>query len=92
MKSSWQGEKDMKKVLIYFFVMANIVNFGLLGCSKSEDAISEKGKAKTTVEEAPNKQAEEIRKTLRTPIEKATAARDAGDERTREIDEAVRSK
>jgi len=80
----------MRRILVCVAMALSIFCMGLLGCSKGDNG-QPGGNGKAARDAVPNKQAEKIRETLRTPIEKARAAHDMGDERTRAIDEAVKT-
>ena len=56
------------------------------GCSKNEDQAAEE---KGTIEKMTDQAAEKIEKKIRTPIDKAKATQNLGDERMKEMDQAL---
>jgi hypothetical protein len=81
----------MRKMPVYLMIVMSVFCLGFLGCSKGGDVQSD-DKAKVVREEPRNEQAEKIRETLRSPINKARSTQDLGDERTKAIDEALKNK
>ena len=79
----------MPKIFFYRFICAVIAVFFLifsLGCSKNgEQQIEEKG----AIEKMTDQAAETAVKKIRTPMDKARATQNLGDERTEEMDKAL---
>ena len=59
----------------------------LSGCSKEEESLGDKASKK--VDEITTEAADTVVKKVRTPLNKARATRDLGDERTDAIDKAM---
>jgi hypothetical protein len=79
----------MKKRNFCWLLVPALLSFILvfsLGCSKSnEQPTEEKGK----IEKMTDQAAEKIEKKIQTPLDKARATQDLGDERLNEMDKAL---
>jgi len=77
-------KKCWSVILVAGFSMAVLVS----GCAQSKD----KEPVEVKVDPAAEEAARQIRKDLRTPIDRAQQTQELGDERTEAIDQAVKQK
>ncbi len=78
----------MKKLWSAILIIGFSVGVLVSGCSQSKD----KEPAEVKVDPVAEETARQIRKELRTPIDKAQKTQELGDERTEAIDQAVKQK
>jgi hypothetical protein len=76
----------MKRIMFYCVTAVIAGCLGVSACSRSSDVESQPVKGDPASEAA----AKQIRKTLRSPIDKAQHTHELGDERTNAMDEAVK--
>jgi hypothetical protein len=78
----------MKKLWSVILIVGFSIGVLVSGCSQSKD----KEPVEVKVDPAAEEIASQIRKELRTPIDKAQKTQELGDERTEAIDQALKQK
>jgi hypothetical protein len=85
-KNTIPSGDSMKRMLLHSFLAFLLGGTLLFGCSKSEEAESEKG----AIEKLPDRTAKKVVGKIRVPIEKARSVKEQQEDRFSDIEETLK--